>query len=129
MVKSPLNLPYFDGDYWPNQIEDSIREVINEEEERKKNEAIQAAQLAEAENDEEVASEDMVCPFFQSLLSKIHIEDFQLYATGENVLTLTSYSGYDPEANREGGDVFSRGLDELVYPQSRRFIFGLNLTL
>ena len=31
-----------------------------EEEERKKTEAIQAAQLAEAENDEEAHSEDMV---------------------------------------------------------------------
>lgn len=60
MVKSPVNLPYFDGDYWPNQIEDSIRDVKQEEEERKKTEAIQAAQMAEAENDEESQSEDMV---------------------------------------------------------------------
>lgn len=62
-MKSPVNLPYFDGDYWPNQIEDSIRDVKQEEEERKKTEAIQAAQMAEAENDEESQSEDMVLNF------------------------------------------------------------------
>lgn len=28
-------LPYFDGDFWPNALEDSIRELDQEEEERK----------------------------------------------------------------------------------------------
>ena len=58
-IKSPLSLPYFEGDFWPNQIEDSIRDVNQEEEERKKTEAIQAAQIAEAENKEESQSDDL----------------------------------------------------------------------
>ena len=58
--KSPVNLPYFEGDFWPNQIEESIREINQEEEERKKTEAMQAAQM-EAENNEESQSDDMVC--------------------------------------------------------------------
>lgn len=32
-------LPYFDGDFWPNALEDSIRELDQEEEERKANAA------------------------------------------------------------------------------------------
>ncbi|VDN60384.1 unnamed protein product [Dracunculus medinensis] len=32
---TPMALPYFEGDFWPNVIEDCIREVENEEQERK----------------------------------------------------------------------------------------------
>ena len=37
-MKSPTSLPYFEGDYWLNTIEDSIREINQEEEERRKEE-------------------------------------------------------------------------------------------
>ena len=47
LEKAP-ELPYFDGDFWPNALEDSIKELDQEEEERK------ASALAEAAG-------DMVC--------------------------------------------------------------------
>ena len=34
-LKSAKELPYFDGDFWPNALEDSIKELTQEEEERK----------------------------------------------------------------------------------------------
>ncbi len=33
---SPVELPYFEGDFWPNVLEDCIREVDAEEAERKR---------------------------------------------------------------------------------------------
>lgn len=47
-LRSATELPYFDGDFWPNALEDSIRELDQEEEERRKTEATQAAQAAAA---------------------------------------------------------------------------------
>lgn len=38
---TPMALPYFEGDFWPNVIEDCIREVENEEQERKRQEELQ----------------------------------------------------------------------------------------
>jgi E1A/CREB-binding protein len=36
-------LPYFDGDFWPNTLEDSIKELDQEEQERKASAAAEAA--------------------------------------------------------------------------------------
>ena len=55
-LRSATELPYFDGDFWPNALEDSIRELDQEEEERRKTEATQAAQAATSEE-----HEDEVC--------------------------------------------------------------------
>jgi len=33
-----MTLPYFEGDFWPNIIEDCIRDAEKEENERKRNE-------------------------------------------------------------------------------------------
>jgi hypothetical protein len=41
---------------------------------------------------------------------------------GQNLFTITKYTGYDPEI---GGGVFS--IDRGVYPQARSFIAGVNL--
>ena len=56
------------------------------------------------------------------LVSKIGAQKLRVYVTGENLLTLTEYTGYDPEI---GGSVM--GIDKGFYPQARSFMFGLNL--
>merc|ERR1719320_1493787 len=55
-IQSPAELPYFEGDFWPNVMEENIRELEQEEEARKRElqEAEEAERLAqqEAEDDE-----------------------------------------------------------------------------
>lgn len=46
----------------------------------------------------------------------------RFYVSAENLLTLTKYTGYDPEI---GGGVF--GVDKGVYPQARSFMLGVQL--
>jgi TonB-linked SusC/RagA family outer membrane protein len=56
------------------------------------------------------------------MLKKIGGSKLRVYATGENLLTLTKYTGYDPEI---GGGVF--GIDKGVYPQAKSFILGIQM--
>ncbi len=55
-------------------------------------------------------------------ISKIGAQKLRLFVTGENLLTLTDYTGFDPEI---GGNVL--GIDKGYYPQARSFMFGVNL--
>ncbi|OAV76013.1 Outer membrane cobalamin receptor protein, SusC/RagA family [Bacteroidales bacterium Barb7] len=45
---------------------------------------------------------------------------FRLFASGQNLLTLTKYSGYDPEV--------SNGSDSGAYPTAKTFTFGVNIS-
>lgn len=56
------------------------------------------------------------------------IGSLRISLSGNNLWTLTGYSGYDPEVNSFGSDPQTRGIDSGAYPQSRSFIFGVNLT-
>lgn len=58
----------------------------------------------------------------KSIIEKIGFQKIRLYVSGENLLTLTKYTGYDPEIG--GGDNF--GVDRGYYPQARSFMFGAN---
>ena len=49
------------------------------------------------------------------------VESIRLYATASNLFTITPYKGYDPEV--------SSGTDSGVYPASRTFTFGVNISL
>ncbi|HRN33201.1 MAG TPA: TonB-dependent receptor [Saprospiraceae bacterium] len=64
-------------------------------------------------------------------IKRANIRNLSIYATAQNLLTLTKYSGFDPEVNAYG--VNSRGtefgVDYGTYPQTRQIIFGLNLGL
>lgn len=57
-----------------------------------------------------------------SLSSKIGSDKIRFYLTGENLFTITKYSGYDPEI---GGQVY--GVDKGVYPQARSILLGANV--
>ncbi len=56
-----------------------------------------------------------------------YISSVRLYATAENVFTLTSYSGTDPDVNTSS--VWSPGIDPAgFYPSVCNVLVGLNLT-
>lgn len=54
------------------------------------------------------------------------ITNLRLYATGNNLFTITKYSGIDPEINQGG---VAPGIDyNNFYPKTRTIMFGVNLT-
>ncbi|WP_047246206.1 SusC/RagA family TonB-linked outer membrane protein [Maribacter thermophilus] len=60
-----------------------------------------------------------------------HINDLitkaRIYVSGQNLLTITDYSGFDPEVNNRGQDNLNRGDDYDAYPRSRTLTIGINL--
>jgi hypothetical protein len=54
-------------------------------------------------------------------------ESFRIYVTGQNLLTLTNYSGYNPEVNSQGQNNLQLGVDYNAYPATKSFILGVNI--
>lgn len=66
-------------------------------------------------------------------LSKYYIQNMRIYFTAENVFTLTGFSGIDPEVpayyDETTGTYKSIGTAGAnLYPATRKFMFGINLT-
>ena len=61
------------------------------------------------------------------LLKKWKISKLQPYFTAQNLFTITSYKGFDPEVNQYGGSSTVQGIDWGTYPQVKTFILGLNI--
>lgn len=54
------------------------------------------------------------------------VKNLRLYATGRNILTMTGYSGLDPELQDTG---FTTGIDNRgFYPRTNTYTVGLNVT-
>ena len=57
-----------------------------------------------------------------------YIDNLRLYLTGQNLFTITSYSGQDPEIDTTS--VWSSGIDyPSFYPRVATILLGLNLSL
>ena len=56
---------------------------------------------------------------------KIGVKSVRVYVTGENLVTWTSYSGFDPEIASNYN--LLPGLESFSYPRSRTFTLGLNV--
>ena len=54
------------------------------------------------------------------------ISNFQIYVSGQNLLTFTKYSWWDPEVNSAGGaNSTAQGLDYYSYPTSKSYTIGI----
>ncbi|MDR3128851.1 MAG: TonB-dependent receptor [Tannerellaceae bacterium] len=66
--------------------------------------------------------------FPERLLKPLALSKLRLFFTAQNLLTLTPYSGYDPEANSFESSNLYHGVDYGAYPASRNYLFGLELS-
>ena len=55
------------------------------------------------------------------------VRNLRVYLLAQNLLTFTSYSGYDPEVGSRFNAALTGGVDYGQFPQARTFIFGVQL--
>lgn len=61
-----------------------------------------------------------------SIAKKMKMQNVRFYISGQNLFTISGYSGLDPEVGQSTS--LSRGVDYGIYPQSRTFTGGINIT-
>ena len=59
---------------------------------------------------------------------KLTLTKIRIYVSTQNLFTITSYKGLDPEVGSQGGYATQNGVDEGTYPSSRYYTIGLNVT-
>ena len=60
--------------------------------------------------------------FQNDLIARIGLNSLRVYVAGNNLLTITKWTGYDPETLNSGGELSA-------YPSARSFVFGINVGL
>jgi len=63
-----------------------------------------------------------------SVISRIGIEKLRAYVSGTNLITLTKYTGYDPEVSAYNSNDAMIGVDLSNYPTARTITFGIDVT-
>lgn len=63
----------------------------------------------------------------ENVLKNLSLQSASIYVTGENLLTFTKYSGYDPEVSAFS-ETGGFGIDYGTYPQVREIILGLKFS-
>ena len=62
------------------------------------------------------------------LISKFKLTKVRVYASSQNLLTLTSYSGMDPDVNYSGSSSLRKGTDFFTFPVPRMYTAGINIS-
>ena len=63
-----------------------------------------------------------------SLLNKLSLQQARIYITAQNLFTITNYSGFNPETSFREDNATAPGTDYGMYPLSRTYTLGINLT-
>lgn len=67
---------------------------------------------------------------FARLYNIKYFKKLQLVFTGRNILTVTKYSGFDPEISSGGSNSsYDRGVDQYSMPNNKTYAIGLNVGL
>jgi hypothetical protein len=64
----------------------------------------------------------------QSVVQSIGVSKVRIYASTQNLFTITGYKGLDPEVGSQDGNATQNGVDNGIYPSSRFFTVGINAT-
>jgi TonB-dependent starch-binding outer membrane protein SusC len=64
----------------------------------------------------------------ENVMKTLKMQKIKVYVTGQNMLTFTKYSGFDPEVSSFGMDNTRMGYDFGSYPSVRTVIFGASLS-
>ncbi|MFB9058252.1 SusC/RagA family TonB-linked outer membrane protein [Mariniflexile ostreae] len=65
--------------------------------------------------------------FSKDVVEKLSLNSIELSLSGQNLITWTDYSGFDPEVSVESS-LITPGIDYSAYPKHRTFSFGLNVS-
>lgn len=65
----------------------------------------------------------------EKALEKLGLTQARFYITGQNLITITNYSGIDPELTSSSDNPLVKGWEFLSIPHSKSINFGINLTL
>ncbi|PWU02574.1 MAG: SusC/RagA family TonB-linked outer membrane protein [Bacteroidetes bacterium] len=62
-------------------------------------------------------------------ITKGVVKNFTIYISAQNLLTITKYSGFDPEVGNRapGSSSLTNGIDYAVYPQPKGYQVGINV--
>jgi len=63
----------------------------------------------------------------QLFLERLGINNTRIYVAGQNLLTITNYSGNDPEIGFDSNKTAANGIDQDLYPQARTYSAGINI--
>ena len=63
----------------------------------------------------------------QNLITRLGLTRMEIYLVGQNLWTLTDYTGMDPEVNYAGQDVTRLGTDFFTYPQAKSLSLGISM--
>ncbi len=66
--------------------------------------------------------------FPREFLNTVRLSNARIYATVNNLATITGYSGFDPEVSAASGVTVTPGYDNSSFPRSRSYVLGINLT-
>ena len=57
------------------------------------------------------------------------LQKLRVYVSAQNLLTITNYSGWDPEVNSQGSaNSIGQGIDHYSYPTAKSYTFGINVS-
>ncbi|MBP8791795.1 MAG: TonB-dependent receptor [Lutibacter sp.] len=65
--------------------------------------------------------------FSKEVIEKLRLNSFELILSGQNLITWSDYSGFDPEVS-VANSLITPGIDFSAYPKARTFSVGLNVS-
>ncbi|ALI98935.1 SusC/RagA family TonB-linked outer membrane protein [Rufibacter tibetensis] len=63
-----------------------------------------------------------------ALINKIGISSARVYVSGQNVFTITDYTGLDPEITATAANTLTQGIEFFSMPQPKVFMGGFNIS-